>query len=141
MSCSRSRCSGGPTPAVSSTVTPNGCHVSFVPAGPEIEERGGIGRLALDEDGVAAVGELDRPRRAVAIPGRHARRPALGRTSRWPSLEIRGGSVDTAAHRRVSWPSALGGAIVPLPHVGGHAPTRSGRVRQTVDVRAEETQS
>src|SRR5437773_1716673 len=30
MSCSRRRCSGGPTPAVPSTVLPNGCHVSSV---------------------------------------------------------------------------------------------------------------
>ena len=47
-------------------------------AGPQVEERGGIGRLAFDEQRVAAVGQLDRARRLLAQVRRHPRRPALG---------------------------------------------------------------
>src|SRR5207245_3778975 len=53
------------------------------PPGPEIEERRWIRRLALDENRVAAVGKLDRPRRALAILRGHARRPAL-----WQDLQV-----------------------------------------------------
>ena len=47
-------------------------------ARPQVEERRGVGRLALDEQRVAAVGQLDRARRLLAQARRHPRRPALG---------------------------------------------------------------
>src|SRR5439155_1366694 len=44
-SCSFNRCSGGPTPAVSSTVAPKGCHVSLVR--PARRSRNGAGEPGL----------------------------------------------------------------------------------------------
>ena len=79
------RCSGGPTPAVSSTVTPNGCHVSLVR--PARRSRKGTGPAAPAPPPGARrppSGELDRPRRLVAIPRRHPCRPALGKHFEMP---------------------------------------------------------
>ena len=59
------------------------CHAERLPglvrpSGSQVEERSRIGRLALDEEGVPAVGQLDRPRRVLAMLRGHARRPSLG---------------------------------------------------------------
>src|SRR5438093_1925429 len=111
MSCSWSRCSGGPTPAVSSTFTPNGCQLSLVR--PARKSMKGTGRGSW-------------PSTSSASPpsGRRIVRGALflylagirgvqrsGRTSRWPSLEIRGGSAGAAM------------AAPPFHHVGGSVPS------------------
>src|SRR5207244_3127564 len=48
------------------------------PAGPGIEERGRIRRLAFGDAGGATVRTRGRPRRSVPVFGRHPRRPALG---------------------------------------------------------------
>src|SRR5262245_22344967 len=91
MSCSRRRCSGGPTPAVSSTVTPNGCHVSLVR--PARRSRNGTGRgsapgtrMASPPSGSLIVrGTLSLNRAGTRTDQRS------GKTSRCPSLERSGG--------------------------------------------------
>ena len=49
------------------------------PPGPEIEERRGIGRLALDEDRIAAVRQLHGARRPRAVFGIHVVVPQIER--------------------------------------------------------------
>src|SRR5881296_1501104 len=91
MSCSRKRCSGGPTPAVSSTVTPKGSQVSLVR--PALRSRNGAGY-----GGWPSTTRASPPSGSLIVRGARSRYLAgirgdqrSGRTSRWPSLEIRGG--------------------------------------------------
>src|SRR6266478_5826861 len=91
MSCSRKRCSGGPTPAVSSTVTPKGSQVSLVL--PALRSRNGAGYGGWPSTRIASP-----PSGSLIVRGAFSRSFAgmcgvhrSGRTSRWPSLEIRGG--------------------------------------------------
>ena len=109
-----SRCSGGPTPG---GVFDR--HAERLPRlvrspRPQVEERNGIGRLTLDRDRVAAVGELDRARRVLT-----KRAPACAASSARAGLrDDRRSRAGAEAWNRpasaISWPSALGGAIVPL---------------------------
>src|ERR1700675_4567436 len=86
------RCSGGPTPAVSATVTPKGCHVSL--DRPALRSRKGTGRgscpstrRASPPSGILIVrGALSRYRAGIRTVHRS------GSTSKCPSLEIKGGS-------------------------------------------------
>src|SRR5688572_7525219 len=86
------RCSGGPTPAVSATVTPNGCHVSLVR--PALRSRNGTGRGSCPSTSSASPpsailmvrGALSRYRAGIRRVHRS------GSTSKCPSLEIKGGS-------------------------------------------------
>src|ERR1700675_4195947 len=133
------RCSGGPTPAVSATVTPKGCHVSL--DRPALRSRKGTGRgscpstrRASPPSGILIVrGALSRYRTGIRAVHRS------GSTSKCPSLEIKGGSEVVAnadspfRRRRVrEWresttPGEQGGeegpaARAPTKQMGPHRP-------------------
>src|SRR5256712_5371450 len=135
MSCSRKRCSGGPTPAVSSTVTPKGSQVSLVR--PALRSRNGAGY-----GGWPSTRRASPPSGSLIVRGARSRYLAgirgdqrSGRTSRWPSLEIRGGragAVMTGSPFLRGWypmrawcaPQAVGG-------LGPRRPRRDYELRRT----------
>ena len=103
------RCSGGPTPAVSSTVAPKGCHVSFVR--PARRSRNGAGY-----GGWPSTSSASPPSGSLIVRGAFSRSaaPACAASSARDALpddrrSRSGAEAWTGCHRRISLPSAVGG--------------------------------
>ena len=91
-SCSVMRCSGGPTPAVSATVMPNGCHVSLVRPARRSRKGTGRGSCPSTSKRIPAIGHRDRPRRLVPHTQQASDQSTAQEHFKCPSLEIKGGS-------------------------------------------------
>ena len=83
-SCSLTRCSGEPVPAASATLRPKGCQVPSARPARRSRKFASKQRLALDHQGVAAIGQMDGMRGAVAVFLRHPMHPPLGRHFEMP---------------------------------------------------------
>src|SRR5262249_32455461 len=93
MSCSRSRCSGGPTPAVSSTVTPMGSQVSLVR--PALRSRNGAGYGGWPSTRIAAP-----PSGSLVVRGAFSRNRAGMRGGPRPGRPSTGASLQSSGGRR-----------------------------------------